>query len=373
MRLDRLPARLGVLITCLLVGTAALGTSLPGVLVVTGAAGPAQGIGSLGDSLGTLPQSTIGPLSDASPVPAASPVPVATLIPPPSSSPVPTPTPNPKPAVVRAPARVTQPSKPRAPAPEPKKTTSNQRIVQFPLSGSQSSFEALMKDMSVDVIDMAPGTYHGWHLEFSINRTARPLTIRPARGTVIFDGTGSSSHEGLITAGWSGYTAHIAFTGPFQINNYTIGQTGLIITDWASYLTFNGFSVRGTKAPSTNGQTAWAVYISSDGTHHGSHLTFDYWNVDSSASGHKVSGMQLYHTPQAAGVTALHWTVTGGFWGFVGRGNATGVTIEYWTIKNCTVSFDSNGPAGIVKYVHASSSGGPTIRSPMVNGGGNTW
>jgi hypothetical protein len=368
MRLDRLPARLGVLITCLLVGTAALGTSLPGVIIVTGAAGPAQGIGSLGAPHGTLPDSTVGPLSDASPMPAA------TLIPPPSSSPGLTLTPAPKPApVVRSPAKVTQPARPRAPAPKPRKTASNQKIVQFPLSGSQSSFEALMKDMSIDVIDMAPGTYHGWHLEFSINRTARPLTIRPARGTVIFDGTGSSSHEGLITAGWSGYAAHITFSGPFQINNYTIGQTGLIITDWASYLTFDGFSVRGTKAPSTNGQTAWAVYISSDGTHHGSHLTFDYWNVDSSASGHKVSGMQLYHTPQAAGVTALHWTVTGGFWGFVGRGNATGVTIEYWTIKNCTVSFDSNGPAGVVKYVHASSSGGPTIRSPMVNGGGNTW
>jgi hypothetical protein len=231
-----------------------------------------------------------------------------------------------------------------------------------------------MKDMSVDVIEMQPGTYRGWHLWFDIDRTARPLTVRPAAGgTVIFDDAGGQTHQGLFYAGWSGYTSNITFQGPFQITNYSIGQTGLVSTDWAADLAFNGFTVRGTTAPSTNGQTAWAVYVSSDGTHRGTNLTFNDWNVDSSQSDHKVSGLQLYHTPQAIRVTALRWKVTGGYWGFVGRGNATGVTIEGWTITHCIVSFDSNGPAGVVKNMHASTSGSPTIMRPMVDGGGNVW
>jgi hypothetical protein len=366
MRLDRLPRRLRVLTACLLIGTSVFVTTAPRLV-----AGPghADRIGSLEGSAQALANPTVGPIADPSLAPSATlvPVPTGTALPNPASQPNPVSTPKPPPKATQPP-RTTH-----APAPKPKPPVSRQKIVQFGTSGTQSQFLALMKNMSIDVIEMAPGTYRNWHIEINIDRTARPLTIRPARGTVTFDGAGSSSHEGLITAGWSGYTSHITFDGPFQITNYKIGQTGLIITDWASYLTFNGFTVRGTTAPSTNGLTAWAVYVSSDGSHHGSHLTFDYWNVDNSASSHKVSGLQLYHTPQATGVTALHWKVTGGYWGFVGRGNATGVKIEGWTISHCVVSFDSNGPAGIVKDMHASTSGAPTIRKPMVDGGGNVW
>jgi len=233
-----------------------------------------------------------------------------------------------------------------------------------------------MKNMSIDVIEMQPGTYRGWHLFFSIDRTARPLTIRPAAGgTVTFDDAGGTTHDGLFYPGWGGYTSHITFQGPFRITNYNIGDTGVIATAWAVDLTFDGFSVSGTLAGSaTNAQNAHVVYISSDGSHRGGNLTFDDWTVNNTASNHRVSALQLYHTPQVHGLTALHWTVTGGYWGFVGRGDATGVDIEGWTISGTSgPAFDSEGPAGIVKNIHASNSGAPEILAPMVNGGGNVW
>jgi len=367
MRLNRLRSRYGVLAACALIASSALATGITGV-VPTGASGIAIGTlerpasATASSSPGAVAVSDPGPNLDVGRRPAVVPSPAATH--------------QPAPAPAQALA-LRQP--PRATPPRPtshgatKRTPSAGQVALFGTSGTETQFLALMKNMSIDTIEMAPGTYHNWHLDFNVDRTARPLTIKPAHGTVIFDASGSSSREGPFLAGWGGYTAYVRFQGPFVIQNYTIGQTGLVATDWVNHLTFNGFTVRGTKAPSTNGQTAWAVYISSDGTHHGSNLTFDDWNVDNSTSDHKVSGLQLYHTPQAAGVTALRWRVTGGYWGFVGRGNATGVKIESWTITNCTVSVDSNGPAGIVENVHAKSSGAPTIRKPMIDGGGNSW
>jgi len=276
-----------------------------------------------------------------------------TPTPPPGGSATPTPTPTPTPAPI----------------------IPGQKVVQFGTSGTQAQFLALMKNMSIDVIEMQPGTYRGWHLSFDVDRTARPLTVRPAAGgSVVFDDAGGQTHQGLFYAGWSSYTSHITFQGPFQITNYSIGQTGLVSTAWVADLAFNGFTVRGTTAPSTNGQTAWAVYVSSDGTHRGTNLTFNDWDVDNSGTSPTVNGMQLEHSPQAIGVTALRWTVKGGYWGFVGRADATGVDIEGWTISGTSgPSFDSEGPAGIVKNMHATTSGAPIIQSPMVNGGGNVW
>jgi hypothetical protein len=364
MRLDRLPPRLGLLAAGLLIGTSAFVTTVPRLVA---APGSPERVGSIVEPSQAFGDTTIGPITDPDMTTGIMPAPSVWAQPTPSPQLTPAPTPKPPPKATSRPT-VTRPAPPK-----PHKAASNQRVAIFPTSGTQAQFLALMKNMSIDVIEMEPGTYRGWHLFFDIDRTRRPLTVRPAHGTVTFDNAGGGNPDGLLYPGWHGYTAHITFSGPFVIQNYKIEQTGLISTAWASHMAFNGFTVRGTTAPTTNGETAYAVYVSSDGVHRGSYLTFDNWNVDNTKSDQKVSGLQLYHTPQAIGVTALHWRVTGGHWGFVGRGDATGVKIEYWTISGCIVSFDSNGPAGIVKYVHASSSGAPTIRSPMVNGGGNTW
>jgi hypothetical protein len=251
-------------------------------------------------------------------------------------------------------------------------------IVQFTPSGTQAQFLALMKDMTIDAIEMQSGTYRGWHLFFDVDRTARPLVIRPAAGaTVVFDDAGGRTADGLFYPGWTSYTSNITFQGPFQITNYVIGQTGLVSTAWAANLAFNGFTVRGTTAPTTNGQTAWAVYVSSDGAHRGTNLTFNDWNVDntSSAAGHEVNGLQLYHTPQAVGVTALRWRIAGSNSAMTLYGDATGIDVEYWTITNSDYAVKSDGiAAGVLRNNTATGSTyAPIIQSPLVDGGGNAW
>lgn len=271
------------------------------------------------------------------------------------------------------------------PAPTPTPTPSSLKIVQFGPSGTPAQFLSLMKDMTVDVIELQAGTYsgqNGWHaLAINVDRTARPLLIRPAAGAaVVWDGAGGQTGTaGLFYVGWSSKTAVIRFDpagtgGSFTITGYSIGQTGLISTAWCEDCQFNGFIVRNTTAPTTNGQTAWALYLSSDGVHRGQRITANDWDVDNTGTSPTVNGMQLEHSPQNDGVTALRWNVKGGRWAFVGRLDATGLDIEGWTISGTSgPAFDSQGPAGVVKNMHATTSGAPIIQAPMVNSGGNIW
>jgi hypothetical protein len=264
--------------------------------------------------------------------------------------------------------------------PTPTPIPNSQKIVQFGPSGTQAQFLALMKDMSVDVIEMQAGTYSGWNLVMNIDRISSPLIIRPASGaTVIFDGTGDGSKDGPFYfgdsyVGGNYYASNITFDGSngiFRIQNYTIGATGLVWMQYVHNITMNNFQVRNITGEA-GGMTSHVIYVSTDGIHAPTNLTFNNWGVQ--LTGQLVSALQIYHTPAPAqGVTALNWAVSGCHWGFVGRYAATNVDIEGWTISNCAISFDSQGPAGTVKNMHATTSGNPTIQLPMIDGGGNVW
>jgi hypothetical protein len=241
--------------------------------------------------------------------------------------------------------------------------------------------------MTIDIIEIGTPntttTYSNWEngVWWSTDRSARPLLVRPAPGaTVIWNGNGSSG-TGLFYPGWSGKAAFYTFDpagtgGSFHINNFILAETGLVSTAYVQNVTFNGFQTSGTTAPSEDGCTAWAMYVSSDSVHRGKNITANNWIVDNttSTSGHYVNGFQTEHDPQADGVTVNNWSVKGGYWGLVGRLSTTGLNVSGWTITGTSgPSFDSEGPSGVVKNMHTTNSGAPIIQSPMVDGGGNVW
>ena len=318
-----------------------------------------------------LPGVTASQPPDSTPTPDPTNGPTPT----PTSTPTPTPAPTVDPTPTGTPTPTPTPAPTSAPTSTPPPMAPGAKVVVFPLNGTSAQFAALTKDMTIDVIEMTGGTYTGWHdVAINVDRTARPLLIEPVPGSTVTWNGNAGAGDGLFYPGWSSFTSHITFQGPFQITNFSIGQTGLISTAWVADMTFNGFTVRGTTAPTTNGQTAWALYISSDGVHSGARITANDWNVDNTGTSPTVNGFQMEHGPQANGVTALRWIVTGGRWGAVGRVGGTGVDIEGWTITGANYSsFDFEGPAGIVKNMHAINSGPPIIDSPMVNGTGNIW
>jgi hypothetical protein len=259
--------------------------------------------------------------------------------------------------------------------------------VSFGPSQSQSTFVALARDLSVDVIELQSGTYRGWHLWLNIDRTSNPLTVRPAAGaTVVFDGGGSS--DGLMYLGFpstvppatGGKTAYITFSG-FQITNYDPSSTGIVTTAWVDHVAINNVVVTNIHgAHGTANQTDHVIYVAGDGGYSGSvahqaqALTLNNWNVTSDGS---VNGLHIYHPDGGLpnGITALDWIFrgNGAQWAAIGRPGATNVTIDGWSITGTRVPVDFEGPSGVVRNTHATSSGSPIILSPMVAGSGNSW
>jgi hypothetical protein len=116
--------------------------------------------------------------------------------------------------------------------------------------GSASAFVTLCKDLTIDVIEMAGGTYPGWAAFLDVDRTsAHPLLIRPKAGAaVVWDGTGTTNTP-PFRIGWSTKASYITFDpagtgGSFTAQNYKLGKAGLIMGRYFDHLTFNGLIVR---------------------------------------------------------------------------------------------------------------------------------
>jgi hypothetical protein len=258
----------------------------------------------------------------------------------------------------------------------------------FPASGTATQFVALMADMTIDVIEMAPGTHSGWHLYVRLDRSARPLLIRPAPGAaVVFQG--DSSGSGLLylgaNVGLPGYptsaTAAITFDaagtgGSFTATGYTLGATGLVYTGWVHHVAVNGLIVRNITG-AAGGSTSHALYVSSDDTHRSSGIVANGWDVQLT---HLVNAVQTYHNPSVDGLQLHGWNVSGcNRAGYIWA-DATAVDIDGWTINSCNVTFDAQQTAaGTVKNTRAVSSGTTTpghgywTDPALTAGGGNAW
>jgi hypothetical protein len=295
-----------------------------------------------------------------------------------SKPPKPTPTPTPTPVSAPTPTPIAAPTPTPTPTPTPMPPLSALKIVQFDPSGTQAQFLALMKDMTIDVIEMRAGIYPSWHLYFDVNRT-RPLLVRPAAGAdVVWDGGGGSSGDGVFYAGYHGFTSHIRFDpagtgGSFTIANYSLGQQGLVCTFWVDDVAFNGFYTRGITGLA-GGSLSWTVYVSSDGVHRGSNIRANDWYVSASAN-RNVGGLQTYHNPQATNITAFRWRIDGASSAMTLYGDATGIDVEGWTISNSEYAVYSDGvAAGILRNnTSTGSTTPPVIRAPLIDGGGNSW
>jgi hypothetical protein len=346
-----------------------------------------------GSPIPTLAPDSPTPAPTVAPTATPTPTPTDPILgaPAPSPTPTATPAPSPTPAPTPSPTPASTPTPTSSPTPSP---TSGLRIVRFGPSGTQADFVKLMRDMTVDVIEMEAGTYSGWHVGgsgrstnpmFTLDRSARPLLVRPAPGAaVIFDGSTVPYGDGWFYFGdWSGagtapITSYITFDpagtgGSFTIQNYVLGRQGLVNTFWADHVTVNGFRVRNSSGTS-DGNNSWSVYVSSDGAHRASNLTFNNWDIVG-APDQSLSAFQTYHTPQADGVTVKNWTVSSVHQAMTSWQGATGVLFDGWNVTGCYDTVNTDGTsAGIVRNSTTTGcASAPLIRSPFVDGGGNSW
>lgn len=260
---------------------------------------------------------------------------------------------------------------------------------------SKATFQTKCQDMNIDVIELASGNYTWQAVDINVDRTARPLTIRPAAGaTVNFvgpittDGTciklGNSVRTKYVT--FDGRAGGIGATSSMIFKDMSISQAGVFEprgTNFCTfkYLTFQNIS-RDT-AFSDQPYKTWAFYISGAGTGSNDELVVDHcWfkapnsyrdisaiQVASSGShGHitvsNVEEMTNYHYALAVDVTTsnlelVNWVMTD-----CGR-VSNGSSIRVLSGTNCNGSYTNIDATLSEPFVNAGT-------GTMTNGGGNS-
>jgi hypothetical protein len=207
-----------------------------------------------------------------------------------------------------------------------------QGVAQFRMSDTRSTFLTLLANESVDVIEMASGTYHLRYMVININRT-RPIVIRPAAGaTVILSGAGNG-HDPQFGFGFGGTAGNITMEG-LIFDGYILGQQGIIQVLDCHDIILNDMVVRNSRADPAIAEpyNAWAVYLSSTSTVHATRFTANRWNVD--GSDHQMGALQVYGGDH---VTATGWSVSNAYYAVYAsscRGPLTNFILSGWNISN---------------------------------------
>ena len=255
-----------------------------------------------------------------------------------------------------------------------------QRTASFTPSDSSSTFHTFLADETVDVIEMAAGTYHLGYTVINIDRT-RPILVRPAAGATVILSGASIGSDPQFEFGDGGTAGNITMQG-LIFDGFILGQQGIIQALDSHDITLNDMVVRNSRANGTSAQPyqAWAIYLSSNATVHSTNFTANDWTVDGSARG--LSALQVYG---GSHVTANNWSVANAYYAVYAsstRGPLTDLVVDGWTISNtgapawgtANVSLAVENSSGRYSNMHGTTSGVLlNVGSPrLTDGGGNS-
>jgi hypothetical protein len=253
-------------------------------------------------------------------------------------------------------------------------STPTQKIIQLSPTVTKTQLLSAIADETVDVIELASGTYHLGSTIINVDRV-KPIIVRPATGSVvIFSGdVAGPASNGQFLFGYGGVAGNITMQG-FIFDGWSMGHNGIIWLGNAHNITVNNMTVRN---PTGQPPYSWALYCSEDGTSGSSDIIANNWVVDGGSR--TLGGLAIGHTPAPARITANGWVVTNAAYPIYSSTTATGVHIDGWTINSSGITETKYlsvvlvNTEGTISNVRATNSGGPEIELPMVDSGGNTW
>ncbi len=251
-------------------------------------------------------------------------------------------------------------------------------VMPFPAAGTLSQFLAALADPTIDVLELAPGTYHFARTIINVDRTQRPLIVRPAAGAKV-DFAGDAAAGGQFYFGLGGVAAHLDFEFEgVTFDGYAPCDTALVWMGNANHITFNGPTVRNATTCAGPGPIdSWALYLSIDGGVSPSDVVADDWTVI--GTDHDFSALQVGHPPSSQShIDARHWNVAGVAYAVYADGTVTGLLLDDWTIANSVVAdrpytlYFGAKVSGTYSNMHATGSGGIESKGAMTDGGGNS-
>jgi hypothetical protein len=229
--------------------------------------------------------------------------------------------------------------------------------------------------MNIDTIELTAGTYHlGGSVYFDVNRTSRPLTIRPAAGAqVIFAGSGDATASGQFFFGLNTTASWITMKG-FIFDGYLLAQAGIFEVRQSSHVTLSNMVIRNVTrytAYSDQPYKTWGAYISRSN----SNFSADGWTLV--GSGRQWSGIQIDSGTTASSIHLTNMTMSHLDYAFYEDVPTTDLVLDSWALTDCgqggaSISFHRSG--GVYRNIDGWSSSGINLNSStMANGGGNSW
>jgi hypothetical protein len=323
------------------------------------------------------PTDTPAPTATATPDPTPTPAPTDTATPAPTATATPTATPapvgTPTPAPTATPTPTPVPTS--TPAPTPTPTPSGPVVKTYGPTLTAATLQSAAANMSIDVIELTSGTYHlGDAVYFDVDRTSRPLTIRPASGaTVTFTGSGDATASGQFYFGLHTKTRWITMTG-FTFDSYLLAQAGIFEVRQSDHVTIDDMTIRNITrytAYSDKAYKTWACYISVSN----SNFSADGWTMI--GSGRNWSGIQIDSGTSASSIHLTNMSVNHLDYAFYEDVPTTDLLLDGWSINDTgesDVSVSFHLAHGIYKNLHGTASYGVHVNSSwMISGGGNLF
>jgi hypothetical protein len=269
-------------------------------------------------------------------------------------------------------------------------------VALFPGSGSNSptAFRALVANMNIDAIEMTTASY-AWHfLEIAVDRTSRPLTIRPASGaTVTFtDPSGNSGvfvtakNDGSAIAKW------ITFDGGasrgFVFDGIGVAQAGVLQIFGSFHFTFKSARFRNLARVGTSDQPykSWIAYINDPygiGGLANDFLVLDDFICEEPAVNRDVSAFQVATGGSHGTIDITNMDLDGYYYAMWVDRPVTDLTLNQWAVNDCgippgdtslCIRFRVANINGSYSNITATASGALENASTgvMVDGGGNS-
>jgi hypothetical protein len=256
----------------------------------------------------------------------------------------------------------------------------------FPAGGTAAQMEAMAADTTIDAIEMAAGTYRFRGCDLP-DRSARPLTIRPAKGAAVVFSALSDGDYGDRAFGFQG-ASHITIdgsAGSITLQDYALAQDGLFLMINAHAITLRALTMARIGGNSrSNEQSSHLFYVSRDCG------GIDISGVTASSMGpgctpgavYGASGLHVYTGGTGASVSGISLRssrISGANWGVVLRNAATGVVIDGVVLSGCghavpaalDASSDCKGTVSNTTVI--GSAGTPVVLGGLTDAGGNAW
>lgn len=227
---------------------------------------------------------------------------------------------------------------------------SSETIATLTSSNTRTQILTQTTNLNIDVIEFTSGTYSIQDMQINVDRSSRPLTLRPAPGaTLNWVGPATSSGQ-IIGLGQSVWTKHVTLDGRpggvgstsgWIFKDIALAQSGVIEPRGTAnctfkYLTFQNLS-RDLAVPGTAAFKAYCFYISGAGSGSAGNtdLLIDHCWFKAPAVNRDVSCIQLASSGVHSNISITNvMEMTNYHYGFVCDVEVTNILLDTWVMTN---------------------------------------